>query len=61
MFRKVFNSKSGNGERVVDLSTFYIVEVFNFHSVTVFNYCIQVISYVKGIMRHNHSRHKCDF
>ena len=54
MFRKVFKSKSGNGGRVVDLSTFYIVKVFNFHSVTVFNYCIRVLSEVKDIMRHNH-------
>ena len=54
MFRTVFKSKSGNGGRVVDWSTFYIVKVFNFHSVTVFNYCIQVLSEVKGIIRHNH-------
>ena len=54
MFRTVFKSKSGNGGRVVDLMTFYIVKVFNFHSVTVFNYYIQVLSEVKGIMRHNH-------
>ena len=54
MFRKVFNSKSGNGGRVLDLSTFYIVKVFNFYSVTVFKYCIEVLSKVKGIMRHNH-------
>ena len=53
MCRKVFKTKSGNGGRVVNLSTFYIVKVFNFHSVTVFNYCIQVLSEVKG-MRHNH-------
>ena len=33
MFRKMSKSKSGNGGRVVDLSTFYIVKVFNFHSV----------------------------
>ena len=54
MFRKVLKSISGNAERGVDLSTFYIVKVFNFHSVTVFNYCIQVLSEVKGIMRYNH-------
>ena len=54
LFRTVFKSKSGHGGRVVDLSTFYIVKVLNFHSVTVFNYCIQVLSEVKGIIRHNH-------
>ena len=44
MFRKVFKSKSGNGGRVLDLSTFYIIEVFIFYSVAVFEYCIQVLS-----------------